>query len=106
MQDSATQTKGHSLQTLTEKTEIENGWHTGVNYSCVRRYKKLYMLTNMDHPPAEGSFCDENKKALKPPTAEHYKKRTSYVNENNQTANSYLTTSPTFKWPHSFCSTC
>jgi len=25
MQDSATQTKGHAVQTLTEKTEIEDG---------------------------------------------------------------------------------
>jgi hypothetical protein len=31
------------------------------------------MLTNTDKQPAEESFCDENKKALKPPTAERYK---------------------------------
>jgi hypothetical protein len=28
----------------------------------VRRYKKHRMLTNMDQPPAEGNFRDENKK--------------------------------------------
>jgi hypothetical protein len=64
------------------------------------------MLTNTDQPTAEGSFCDENKKALKPPTVERYKKHTSYVNQNDQMANSYMTTSSTFKWPQSFCSTC
>jgi hypothetical protein len=60
------------------------------------------MLTKVDQPPAEGSFCDENKMALKPPTVERYKKRTSYFNQNNQMANSYLTTSPTFNRAHSF----
>jgi hypothetical protein len=30
--------------------------------AIVRRYEKHYVLTNMDRPPAEGNFCDENKK--------------------------------------------
>jgi hypothetical protein len=28
----------------------------------VRRYKKHYILTDMDQPPEEGNFCDENEK--------------------------------------------
>jgi len=63
------------------------------------------MLTNMDHPPAEGNFCDENKKALKLPIVERYIKCTGYVNQNDEMANSYMMNSCTFKWPHSFCST-
>jgi hypothetical protein len=33
-------------------------------------------------------------------------KRTSYVNQNDRMANSYLKTSRTLQWPHSVCSTC
>ena len=44
------------------------------------------MLTNTDQPPTEGDFCDENKKALKPPTVERYK-------------NVLVTSIKTTKWP-------
>jgi hypothetical protein len=41
------------------------------------------MFTITDQPPAERNFCDENKKALKPPTVERYIKCTGYGNQND-----------------------
>jgi hypothetical protein len=28
--------------------------------------REVYMLTNMDPPPAEGNFCDDSNRPLKP----------------------------------------
>jgi len=52
-----------TLQNLDWKNQTEDGCHTAVTCNCVKRYKKHYMLTNMDQSTAEGIFCDENKKA-------------------------------------------
>ena len=62
MHGSATQTKGHSPEFRLKKLNWR--WVPyRVTCNCVRRYKKHYMLTNMDQPPAEQIFCDENKEA-------------------------------------------
>jgi len=34
--------------------------------------REVYMLTNTDPPPAEGNFCDNSNRPMKPHSAEWY----------------------------------
>ena len=49
------------------------------------------MLTNMDPPPAEGNFCDENNHPVKPHIVGWYNRHMGYVDNSDCMANSYLT---------------
>jgi len=42
--------------------------------------REVYMLTNMDPPPAEGNFCDNRKSPVKPHIMERYNQHMGYVN--------------------------
>jgi len=59
--------------------------------------REVYMLTNMDPPPAEGNFCDSNH-AMKPHIVEWYNQHTGYVDNSDRMANSYSMSRCTFKW--------
>ena len=56
------------------------------------------MLTNMDPPPAEGNFCDNSNRPMKPHIVERYNRHVGYVDNSDRVANSYLISQRTFKW--------
>jgi len=41
--------------------------------------RDVYLLANMDLPPEEGNFCDDNKQAVKPQIVERYNRHMGYV---------------------------
>jgi len=57
----------------------------------------IYMLTNMDPPPAEGNFCDSNR-PMKPDDVVRYNRHMGYVDNSDRMANSYSMCRHTFKW--------
>jgi len=56
------------------------------------------MLTNMDPPPAEGNFCDDSNRPMKPNIVERYNRQMGYVDSSDRMANSCLMSERTFKW--------
>ena len=59
---------------------------------------EVYMLTNMEPPPAEGNFCDDSNCPVKPHIVEQYKRHMGYVDNSDHMANSYSMSWHTFKW--------
>jgi len=51
--------------------------------------REVYMLTNMDPPPAEGNFCDDSNRPVKPNIVEQYNRHMGYVDSSDRMANSY-----------------
>jgi len=51
--------------------------------------QKVYMLNNMDPPPAEGNFCDDINRPMKPHIVELYNWHVGYVDNSDHMANSY-----------------
>jgi len=47
------------------------------------------MLNNMDPPPAEGNFCDDINRPMKPHIVELYNWHVGYVDNSDHMANSY-----------------
>ena len=60
--------------------------------------QEVYMLTNMDPPPAKGNFCDDSNHPMKPHTMEWYNRHMRHTNNSDYTANSYSMNPRTFKW--------
>jgi len=60
--------------------------------------REVYMLTNMDPPPAEGNFCDENNRPVKSHIVQRYNWHMGYVNSFDHMATSYLMSRRTLKW--------
>jgi hypothetical protein len=56
------------------------------------------MLTNMHRPPAEGNFCDENRKVMKPAIVQDYNRHTGYADKNACMMNTYSISTCTWKW--------
>ena len=56
------------------------------------------MLTNLDPPPAEGHFCDDSNRPVKPNIVERYNRHMGYVDNSDRVANSYLMNRRTFNW--------
>ena len=46
------------------------------------------MLTNIDNASAEGNFCNEEGKAIKPKTVKDYNHHIGYVDKGDRMANS------------------
>jgi hypothetical protein len=51
--------------------------------------RDVYMLTNMDPPPAEGNFCDGNNRPVKPRIVARYNRHMGYIDNSDRMANSY-----------------
>ena len=51
--------------------------------------REVYMLTNMDPPPAEGNFCDDSNCPMKPHIVERYNRHMGYINNSDRMVNSY-----------------
>jgi len=60
--------------------------------------RDVYMLTDMDPPPAEGNFCDNSNRPVKPNIVEWYNRHMGYFDNSDHTANSYSISQRTFKW--------
>ena len=60
--------------------------------------QEVYMLTNMDPPPAEGNFCDDRNHSVKPHIVERYNRHMGYVDSADRMANSYSICRRNFKW--------
>jgi len=60
--------------------------------------REVYILTNMDPPPAEGTFCDDTNHPVKPHIMERYNRHVGYVDSSDRMANSYSMRWRTFKW--------
>jgi len=58
----------------------------------------VYMLTNMDPPPAEGNFCYDSNSPMKPDIVERYNCHMGYVDNSDRMANSCSMCRRTFKW--------
>jgi len=52
----------------------------------------------MDPPPAEGNFCDDSNRPMKPHIVERYIRHMGYVENSDRMANSYSMSRSTFKW--------
>ena len=48
------------------------------------------MLTNMDQPPAEGNFCGDSNRPVKPHIIEQYNQDMDYTDNSDHMANSYF----------------
>jgi len=59
---------------------------------------EVYMLTNMDQPPAEGNFCDNSNRPVKLHNMVWYNWHVGYVDSSDRMANSYSMSRHTFKW--------
>jgi len=59
--------------------------------------QEVYMLTNMDQPPAEGNLCDRNH-PVKPHIVKRYNWHMGCVDNSDRMANSYSISRHTFKW--------
>jgi len=55
-------------------------------------------LTNIHDPPAEGNFCDNKGKAIKPQIVADYDRHMGYVDKTDRMANSYFINRHTWKW--------
>jgi len=60
--------------------------------------REVYMLTNMDLPPAEGNFCNDSNRPVKPHIVERYNRHMGFVNLSDRMANSYSMSRRNFKW--------
>jgi hypothetical protein len=60
--------------------------------------REVYMLTNMDPPPAEGNFCDDSNSPVKPHIVEQYNRHFGFVDNSGRMANSYSMDRRHLKW--------
>jgi len=67
--------------------------------------REVYMLTNMDPPPAEGNFCDDSNRPMKSHAVERYNQHMGFVNISDRMANSYSMDQRNLKWTTKLFST-
>ena len=60
--------------------------------------REVYMLTNIDPLPAQGNFCDDSNRPMRPDILERYNRHMGYVENSDRMANSYSMCRRTFKW--------
>ena len=63
-----------------------------------RDKRDVCMLTNIHSAPAEGNFCNEGGKAIKPQIVIDYNHHMGYVDKGDRMANSCSISPSTFKW--------
>ena len=102
MRDSAAQQKRHAPWLWTKTGEIKKGWHKGEDmgrFDCISLEGQTRSLhANMDPPPAEGNFCDDSIRPVKPHIVEWYNQHVGYIDNSDRMANSYSMSQRTFKW--------
>jgi hypothetical protein len=60
--------------------------------------RHVNMLTNMNHPPAEGNFHDEHGNTLKPVIIQNYNQLMGYVDKSDHMINTYSISRWAWKW--------
>ena len=60
--------------------------------------REVYVLTNMEPPPAEGNFFDDSNRPMKPHIVEQYNWHMGYIENSDRMANGYSMSRRTFKW--------
>jgi len=63
-----------------------------------RDKRNVRILTNIHDAPAEGNFCDSNRKAIKPQIVADYNRHMGYVDKGDRMTNSYSINRRTWKW--------
>ena len=63
-----------------------------------RGKRDVRVLTNIHHPPAEGNFCDNNGKAIKPQIVADYSRHMGYVDKGDRMAESHSINRRSWKW--------
>ena len=63
-----------------------------------RDKRDICMLTNIHDVPAEGNFCNDAGKAIKPQIVMDYNRHMGYVDKGDRMANNYSISRRTFKW--------
>ena len=63
-----------------------------------RDKRDVRILTNIHDPPAEGNFCNNNRKAIKPQIVADYNRHMGYIDKGDRMANSYSINRRTWKW--------
>ena len=70
----------------------------GLTASVWKDRREVYMLTNMDPPPAEGNICGDSNHTVQPHIMERYNRHMGYIKNSNCMANSYSKSQHTFEW--------
>ena len=60
--------------------------------------RRVYMLNDTNPPPAEGNFCDDNNRPVKPHIVERYNRHLVYVDISDLMANSYSISRRNLNW--------
>ena len=60
--------------------------------------REVLILTNIHDAPAEGNFCHNNGKAIKPQNLADYNRHVGYVDKGARMENSYSIKRRTWKW--------
>jgi len=63
-----------------------------------RDKRKVRVLTYIHDPPAEGNFCNNNGKAIKPQIVADYNCHIGYVDKGDRMTETYSTNHRTWKW--------
>jgi hypothetical protein len=63
-----------------------------------RDKRKVRVLGNIHDPPAEGNFCDNNGKAIKPQIVVDYNRHMGYVDKGYRMTETYSINRRTWKW--------
>jgi hypothetical protein len=59
---------------------------------------EVRVLTNIHDPPADGIFCDNDGKAIKPQTVADYNRHMGYVDKRDRITETYSINRRTWKW--------
>jgi hypothetical protein len=90
-------------QDLKPKTKLKRGdirVRTRADLTAIlwRDKRDVRVLSNIHNAPAEGNFCNERGKAIKPQIVMDYSHHMGYVNKGDRMANIYSISRRTFKW--------
>ena len=88
------------LRPRTKTTKVKRGdirIRTRADLTAMWDERDICMLTNIHNAPAEGKFCNEGGKAIKPQSVVDYNHHTGYVDKGDRMANSYSISRRTFK---------
>jgi len=70
----------------------------GLTASVWKNRREVYMLTNMDPPPAEGNICGNSNHPVQPHIMELYDRHMGYIQNSDRMANSYSMSQHSFGW--------
>jgi hypothetical protein len=95
--------KGMPQDLVPKKTTLERGnlqvlTRGDLTAILWRDKRNVRILTNIHDAAAEGNFCDNNGKAIKPQIVAYYNRHMGYVDKGDRMANSYSINRCTWNW--------